>query len=213
MLYAPPFPQWYCAPDRRFEHNWIHLPPAEILPLARLYGVPENTVVYPARTEFIPRILAAIQREQHRAEIHAQRAMQLLAEELLLLLGRHLHDLSPAELTAREAERLESFRDLRARMHERLTESWTVEAMAARVHLSPSRFAALYKRFFAVSPVEDLIQARLERARWLLTNSTLTVSEVAAQSGFDNIYYFSRSFRRRVGCPPREYYRRFVVPR
>lgn len=83
--------------------------------------------------------------------------------------------------------------------------------MADAAHLSPSRFRALYRRFFGVSPAEDLIRARIRMACLLLTNATLTVGEVARRSGFGSVYYFSRAFKARVGCPPREYYRRHVA--
>ena len=80
--------------------------------------------------------------------------------------------------------------------------------MAQLTHMSPSRFAVLYKRILGASPTEDLIEARLARARGLLTNAGLSVGEVAAETGFTSLSYFSRLFRRRVGTTPRDYQRR-----
>ena len=82
----------------------------------------------------------------------------------------------------------------------------TVSEMARLAHRSPSRFHALYKECFGASPVEDLNQARLARARWLLTDRALSVGQVAEQCGFQSIYYFSQLFKRKVGCPPSQYY-------
>ena len=93
-------------------------------------------------------------------------------------------------------------------VHERLAERWTVASMAELAHVSASRFAVLYKKVFGVSPVKDMIDARLARARGLLTNAGLSVGEVAAETGLTSLSYFSRLFRRRVGTTPRDYQRR-----
>ena len=93
-------------------------------------------------------------------------------------------------------------------VHERLDEHWTVAKMAQLAHMSASRFAVLSKRVLGVSPAEDLIEARLARAQELLTNSGMSVGEVAAQTGFTSLSYFSRIFRRRVGTTPRDHHRR-----
>jgi AraC-like DNA-binding protein len=77
--------------------------------------------------------------------------------------------------------------------------------MALLVHMSPKRFGQLHRKFFGISPAEDLIQARLERAKYLLSSTTLSVGRAAERSGFTNPYYFSRLFHRRVGCAPRDY--------
>ena len=79
--------------------------------------------------------------------------------------------------------------------------------MARMCFLSSSRFTVLCKEFFHRSPIEDLIDVRIERAKWLLSSSHLSVSEAAAQSGFDNIYYFSRTFKRRTGGSLRDFSR------
>ena len=40
---------------------------------------------------------------------------------------------------------------------------------------------------------------------WLLSSGTVPVKQAAAESGFTDIHYFSRCFRSRVGCAPRDY--------
>jgi len=93
-------------------------------------------------------------------------------------------------------------------VHEQLKERWTVASMAELAHVSASRFAVLYKKLFGVTPMEDLIDARLARARALLTSAGLSVGEAAAQTGFASLCYFSRLFRRRMGTTARDYCRR-----
>ncbi|MCI8288090.1 MAG: helix-turn-helix transcriptional regulator, partial [Lachnospiraceae bacterium] len=50
-----------------------------------------------------------------------------------------------------------------------------------------------------------LIQARLQKVCFLLTNDAITIREAAYESGFQNINYFNRLFRKTFGCTPGEY--------
>jgi AraC-like DNA-binding protein len=82
---------------------------------------------------------------------------------------------------------------------------WTVARMAQRAYLSRARFTALYKEFFGLSPMEDVISMRMQKARWLLENSTLSVKEIGRQVGFEDHTYFNRIFRKKVGESPGRY--------
>ena len=53
--------------------------------------------------------------------------------------------------------------------------------------------------------MDELIQARLQKVCFLLTNDAITIREAAYESGFQNINYFNRLFRKTFGCTPGEY--------
>src|SRR5687767_216815 len=78
----------------------------------------------------------------------------------------------------------------------------TVEALAADVNLSVSRFAHLFRRDTAVSPSRYVRALRMERARVLLERTFLTVKEVMAYVGVNDPSHFTRDFRRHHGVPP-----------
>ena len=211
MLYAPGFHQWYRGHQAGFRHHWFHFDGVHADDLVARFGVPVNTVLQPGSLDFVPALISDMCRERARREDWAVESRGLLVAELLLNLARRCRQPHEERLTPHQVELLERFRDLRLRVHEELHRRWTVGDMATQVHLSESRFATLFTGFFNVSPTEDLIRARIDKARWLLTNTSLAVKQVAAQSGFPNLHYFSRLFHRRVGCAPRDYYRRFVA--
>jgi AraC family transcriptional regulator of arabinose operon len=102
----------------------------------------------------------------------------------------------------------ENLRDVRARVHKELARVWSVRDMAALAHLSPSRFAHVYRDFFGAGPMEDLINTRISHACWLLSSGRVPVKAAAIESGFGDVRYFSRCFRTRMGCSPREYSQR-----
>ena len=72
-------------------------------------------------------------------------------------------------------------------------------------NLSLGRFSHIFKEGMGVSPHEYLTRIRIEKAEQLLTNTDLSIAEVAEQTGFSGQNYFSRAFKRYTGKTPREF--------
>jgi len=96
-----------------------------------------------------------------------------------------------------------------ALMHirENLARPITVSELARLVHLSPSRFTAIFRSSFAVSPRDYLQRERLQKAQALLIHSEIVIGEVGARVGWDNPHFFSRIFHSKCGLTPSEYRR------
>lgn len=90
-------------------------------------------------------------------------------------------------------------------MHEQYAQEWTIEQLAAQVHLSPSRFIHLFSQTHHMSPYRFLNRIRIGKAKEFLDNDHLTISEISHMVGFSNPQYFSRLFHREVGMPPSAY--------
>lgn len=210
ILFAPEFPQWYRGYKGDWMNDWMHLEGNDVGSLAARYHVPLNSLLTPQDTSFFSPLFTEIAQEQYQAEDEWEQAVALLAHQLLLKLGRALNrglrDITP--FTVGETEHLLALRHLRRRVHAKLEKRWTVKKMANEVGLSASHFAMLYRQAFGISPVEDLLRARLQYAEILLTNRAMPVGEAATKCGFSNIHYFSHLFHQRIGCAPRDYHRR-----
>lgn len=84
-----------------------------------------------------------------------------------------------------------------------LTRPICLEAIAARIHKSPSQTIRVFKKEYSVTPYEYVIRERINSAKMLLGNHPfLTVKEVAFMLNFSDEHYFSNVFRRRVGISP-----------
>lgn len=79
--------------------------------------------------------------------------------------------------------------------------------IARHAGLSVSHFCSLFRDQVGVTPMDYFIRLKLQKARRLLANTSLTVQEVAQQVGYDDRYYFSRLFRKLHGMPPMAYRR------
>lgn len=80
--------------------------------------------------------------------------------------------------------------------------------LATHLGLSESRTSHLLKESFDSSFRRLLNQERVRRAKALLTGSALSIAEIAEQVGFNNEYYFNRTFRQLTGMPPGAFRRR-----
>lgn len=89
-------------------------------------------------------------------------------------------------------------------MDDHVTGMPSLAEIARTVHVSPEHFHRLFRAQFHTTPFEYLLGRRLAHARSLLAEGKLTVKEVAAACGYDDPYYFSRLFRQRHGCAPRD---------
>lgn len=81
----------------------------------------------------------------------------------------------------------------------------SLNELAGNANLSPSRFTSVFRETFGVSPIEHLIQVRIERAKEFLLYSNYPVKQIAGECGFNSLQYFSRLFFKRTGIRPKEY--------
>jgi transcriptional regulator GlxA family with amidase domain len=84
-----------------------------------------------------------------------------------------------------------------------------VPALAREAHASRAHFVRSFKEAFGETPHAYLLHRRIERAKDLLRNTPLSVTEVSVAVGFRSLGSFSTAFRQLVGEPPRTYARRW----
>jgi AraC-like DNA-binding protein len=80
-----------------------------------------------------------------------------------------------------------------------------VPALAREAHASRAHFIRSFKNAFGETPHQYLLRRRIERAKELLRNTPLSVTEVSVAVGFRSLGSFSTAFRDLVGEPPSAY--------
>lgn len=81
----------------------------------------------------------------------------------------------------------------------------SLEEYAKLCHRSLSSFKREFEKEFQESPGKWLLQKRLDYAAALLRNSKMNVTEIAFESGFEDVSHFSRVFKERFEVPPVNY--------
>lgn len=87
-------------------------------------------------------------------------------------------------------------------------EELQVAEIAESASVSASECLRCFRNTIGITPMQYVIQFRVEKAAVLLTDTEMKITEIGAQCGFLEMSYFARTFRRVKGCTPSEYRRK-----
>lgn len=96
-------------------------------------------------------------------------------------------------------------RRLREHIEENIDQRISVEALAKLANLSVCYFVRAFKQSMGVTPHDYLIRRRVERTIELLSDTDMSLSEIALAAGFADQSHCARRFRQHVGVSPRDY--------
>ena len=89
-------------------------------------------------------------------------------------------------------------------MEDNQEEPLSCAALAEGVGLSTRQMERLFRKYFSRTPTRFYLELRLDRARLLLSQTTMPVLDVALASGFVSASHFSKCYREQFGRTPRE---------
>jgi AraC family transcriptional regulator len=92
-----------------------------------------------------------------------------------------------------------------AYIQEHFDQPLTLDEIASEIQMSPHYFASLFKQSVGVTPYQYITNCRIERAKYLLAHSNLTVLDICAQVGFQSQSAFTRTFRKQTATTPKAY--------
>lgn len=86
------------------------------------------------------------------------------------------------------------------RLH--LDQKLDMTALSEQFQLSPRYMSALFKKHTGDSLKQTFTRLRMERARFLLSETTMNITQIASALGFGDIYHFSKMFKAHHGISP-----------
>ena len=104
-----------------------------------------------------------------------------------------------------QARDMDRIRTIMEYIQKHYAEKITLEELAGQIHLCRSESCRMFKRYMNETMFEYLLNYRIERSLELLRRTQLDVTQIAGTVGFGNPGYYSRIFRRKMGCTPLEY--------
>lgn len=81
-------------------------------------------------------------------------------------------------------------------------EDWPIERLAKVSHVSQAHFARSFKQAFGIPPHRYLLTRRIERAKTLLRDTEMSITDIAFQTGWASLGTFGRIFRDITGQSP-----------
>ncbi|SDO34717.1 two-component system, response regulator YesN [Paenibacillus sp. yr247] len=90
-------------------------------------------------------------------------------------------------------------------MEEHYAEALPLQLVASQVHLNATYFSHLFKKETGRSFIDCLIELRMEKAKQLLSNTDLKITEISGMIGYDLPNYFAKLFKQTTGLSPKDY--------
>ena len=156
--------------------------------------------------ERVNRLLYNIKEEYSGEADMSEMNKKALAFSLIVYLIRN-HNMKPEseEEDKIRAQWLSRIKVVEKYISENYRNKITVSELARLLYVSDGHFCRFFKRHMGMSAIEYLNVFRVGRALELLTKKELSITDVALQSGFDDVNYFSRVFKRLRHQTPSEY--------
>lgn len=77
--------------------------------------------------------------------------------------------------------------------------------LAREMGISEIYLRKQFLKEYGVTPKQFILHIRMEKAKQLLSDATLSVTAIAADCGFSSVYHFCRIFKQKTGITPTEY--------
>ena len=125
--------------------------------------------------------------------------------KLLSIFAQHLSILSNQVVVQQENAEPPVISRAKEYIHEHQTEELSLGQVARAVNTSTYYFCKMFKKITGINFTDYVSRVRVEKAKNLLLNPNLRVSEIAFEVGFQSLTHFNRVFKKILGQSPTEY--------
>ncbi len=201
LIYRPEIPQdYYYKLQEKPDIYWIHFTGRGVEQLLNSLGlIADRPMMFHAKEELVE-LFENIITELRMDRISNIEMAEAYFRQLLILMARSY------DTDEREKRGYHSmFDEVINQMHHEYQKNINVSSLADRYHISCCWFIREFKRYTGYSPKQYLTNIRLQNAKELLNNHSLSISDVSNLVGYDNQLYFSRIFHKYIGMSPSEY--------
>ncbi|MEC0128428.1 helix-turn-helix transcriptional regulator [Paenibacillus pabuli] len=201
IFFQPRTPHSYREIESPFINDWFHCNGDDLPEFLAELNFPLDTPVEASDPLLISRCIMELQNIYRLDGPLRERIMDCDLRSFFMKLTDLRERTAPHQLNRYYMRFTELRNDLYRFPHQNVS----VTELAARLNLSKSYFQHIYKQLFGCSVMIDIINGRLERAKYLLDHSEMSITQIANSCGYENDTHFMRQFKKFVGISPRQY--------
>lgn len=197
VIWSPGDYQLYGNDQPGWTHSWMHCDGPALPRLLKQANLSTNTILSNLPEKHWVETLTTVFDELQHHDAYSNRIIMNLMANSLLMFGRHAHPTMDHEhLTI-------TLQDVRRQLEMEYDQPVSLEELAKQTGLSVSHFCARFKEAFGNSAIDYLIEQRMQQAAYLLYDRNLKIQEIAKRVGYDDVFHFSKMFKKHHGKSPR----------
>jgi AraC family transcriptional regulator, transcriptional activator of the genes for pyochelin and ferripyochelin receptors len=165
----------------------------------------EASLLSTANTSMTPEMITLIRDmlfNQYTGELRTLYLRNKISELLLLSFSR----MAPGSANATEIRLhqydIDKIREAREYLLQNMEHPLTVIELSHKVGINDFKLKKGFKQLYGVTIFDFLLEARMEKARTLLTETDTPIHEIAFATGYKNVSSFTAAFKKRMGFPP-----------
>lgn len=122
----------------------------------------------------------------------------------LHLFRKYSSDASEKKTVSREFSR-DRFELIQEFIHDNLAEQIQIKTLANVAGVGPDTLLRRFRKSFGTTPAQYVIEQRLRKVRWMLTNSKKDLTSISMETGFSSHSHMTTTFKNHVGVTPAEF--------
>lgn len=133
---------------------------------------------------------------------------QLIANSIERLILTVLLDSNPHRKKTKKTKGTQNYKNIISVMNENLSESLTIDELAALCNMSASNLKKTFKKYSGIGVIDYFIDLKMKKALELI-GAEMKISEISELLGYSSPHYFSEAFKKHNGMTPTEYRKKY----
>ena len=184
------------------EVYWVHFTGSSVRGILRKYNIPlDNNVFYAGNSPTYAFLFKEMITELQTCRVGYEELLSMYLEQIFVLIQRSRLDKRPTVSSHIQEE----MGIARRYFQEHYNEDINIEEYALSRNMSVSWFLRNFKQVTGKSPMQYILNIRINNAVSLLESTSYNITEISTIIGYDNPLYFSRIFKKQCGISPSDY--------
>ncbi len=195
IIWPPGCPHRYGDTDNDWIHSWIHCNGSKLESMVSDLSLPLNKYFF-VDDDLMMRSLIELYQEICDVRGADKSILENLFKVFLLRLRKNYKNFQQFPALVYQ---------IRLAIEQTFNKSINVESYAREFNLSTPYLCSLYKQYYGTTIKQTIIRMRMEMALYLLRNINLSISEIANQVGYGDVFQFSKQFKQYFTHSPKQY--------
>lgn len=186
---------YYAEKGDGINYLWLHFTGSNAEKMIQNVSVPLNNICYCGQIGSMVEYWKKMFHEFVLNDKYFTQMTTTLFTEILTVFSRRINDFNEKNRLLKSV----------LYIHENYRKKIKVSFLASMENLSESHYRTVFARLFGESPMEYITARRIEAAEYMLENSDKKLTEISTLVGYNDVYYFGRQFKRKIGISPGKY--------